>query len=106
MVCVLALAGAAAATSAFASDDNALRCAGVPARTLCPQSDAPTLRAPTSPFDFLLLVGVLRIPALGPVEGARQNRCASTAAAQESGDCPQLPRSPGIGGGHPAMTMI
>ena len=62
---------------------------------------------PTSPpFDFLVLVGVLRIPALGPLERALQNRCASPAAAQESGDCPRMPQSPGIGGGHPAMTMI
>jgi hypothetical protein len=113
MVCALALAGTTAATSAHASvsedraDDNAQLCPGVPARTSCLQPDAPMLPGgPTSPFDFLVLVGVLQIPALGPFENALQNRCASPAAAQESGNCPQMPQSPGLGGGHPAMTMI
>jgi hypothetical protein len=113
MICVLALAGATTAPNAHASvsedrsDDNAQSCPGVVARTSCPQSREPMLPGgPTSPFDLLVRVGVLRIPALGPLEDALQTRCASPAAAQESGDCPPMPQSPGIGGGHPAMTMI
>jgi hypothetical protein len=112
MVCVLALVGAMAATTAHASgppdrsDFNAQGCQTVPAGISCPPSDALTVPVPMSPFDFLVLVGVLRIPAIGTLQGTLRNRCASPAAAQESGDCPQPPESPGVGGGHPAMTMI
>jgi hypothetical protein len=113
IICVLALAGATAARSAHASapaersGGDVDTCSRVPARVSCPQSDEPMPGAPTSPFDFLVLVGVLRIPGLGPLEDALQkNRCASPAAAAESGNCPQLAQSPGIGGGHRAMTMI
>lgn len=112
IVCVLALAGATAARSAHASAPaersgaDVHSCPRVPARVSCPQWDEPTPGGPTSPFDFLVLVGVLRIPGLGPLEYARQNRCASPAAAQESGNCPHMPQSPGVGGSHPAMTMI
>lgn len=112
MACVLALVGAMAATTAHASvppdrsDLNGQGCQTVPAGTSCPQSDELTVPVPMSPFDFLVLVGVLRIPAIGTLQGALRNRCASPAAAQESGACPQPPESPGVGGGHPAMTMI
>jgi hypothetical protein len=111
IVCVLALVGTIA-TTAHASvppdraDVNAQRCQTVPAGRSCPQSDELTVPGPMSPFDFLVLVGVLRIPAIGTLEGALRNRCASPAAAQESGGCPQPPGSPGLGGNHPAMTMI
>jgi hypothetical protein len=112
IVCVLALAGATAAPSARASapadrsGGDVHTCSPMPAPVSCPQSDEPMPSGPTSPYDFLVLVGVLRIPGLGPLEHARHNQCASLAAAQESGNCPQIPQSPGIGGGHPAMTMI
>jgi len=111
IVCAIALVGATVTTAhasgpADRADVNARGCQTVPAGTSCPPSDELAVPGPMSPYDFLVLVGVLRIPAIGTLEGALRNRCASPAAAQESGDCPPPPRSPGLGGSHPAMTMF
>jgi hypothetical protein len=59
---------------------------------------------PTSAYDFLVLVGVLPVPGLAGVAIVARARCATTAAAAESGGCPPAP-AVGTGGGGPLAMM-
>ena len=64
----------------------------------CPQP-------PTSAYDFLVLVGVLPIPGLATFAAGADARCATAAAADESGDCPS-PNANGHGGGGQLAMML
>jgi hypothetical protein len=62
---------------------------------------SPAAVPPASAYDFLVRTGVIPIPGLGRIELSLANRCATSAAALESGDCPPPAAGPGGGGGGP-----
>lgn len=63
-------------------------------RTAGPRA-AEAATPPASLYCFLLVAGVIDVPALGPIELARANRCAAASGALDSGDGPPPAKRPG-----------